>query len=167
LAAEDGVYRGDYSSLSLESLTAFFVFDVALPHVPAGCRFVRRAQLVNVPAGRREALVRSMLNTPSRVLQYLLFLLSGHDGTEPMEASVRDLHDRDRVSSSSGGLLESSALLEAVARALSRNPAQLDEIERLVTELRTGEAEDLLPPGFDSVWEPAMEARRRLRGATG
>ena len=54
-------------------------------------------------------------------------------------------------------------LLEALMRALSRNPEQLDRIARLVDDLRrTEQGARLLPEGFDSVWEPIWAARLEM-----
>jgi hypothetical protein len=49
-----------------------------------------------------------------------------------------------------------------MVKALHRNRSQLDEIARLVEDLR--KAEDgpaLLPEGFDEIWDPIWEARKR------
>jgi hypothetical protein len=48
-------------------------------------------------------------------------------------------------------------------RTLDRNPARLDHLSGLLKELRHGaDGADLLPAGFDAVWEPIWRQRERL-----
>ena len=49
-------------------------------------------------------------------------------------------------------------------RALHRNPARLDAVERLIEDLaKDPESKSLLPAGFELIWSPILEARRGMR----
>lgn len=55
-------------------------------------------------------------------------------------------------------------LLEALLRTLSRNPTQIDDAARLISDLeRTPEGKELLPEGLSKIWEPVWAARETLR----
>jgi hypothetical protein len=55
-------------------------------------------------------------------------------------------------------------LFEALVRALERDPLKLDQIAKLLDDLqKTPEGRHLIPDGLDDVWQPILEARRRLK----
>jgi hypothetical protein len=54
-------------------------------------------------------------------------------------------------------------LFEALVRTLDRNPKKLDQISRLVTDLKkSAEGQTLLPDPFDDIWQPIWAAREAL-----
>ena len=56
---------------------------------------------------------------------------------------------------------------EMLLRTLDRSPERLDHLASLLKELRHGaDGEDLLPAGFDAVWEPIQRQRERQRAAS-
>jgi hypothetical protein len=60
--------------------------------------------------------------------------------------------------------LLTNGLFEMLLRNLERSPDRLDHLESLLKELRHGaEGEDLMPPGFDAIWEPIWRQRERRR----
>jgi hypothetical protein len=60
-------------------------------------------------------------------------------------------------------LLGSTALFEQLVRALERDPGRLDEVHRVLTDLRsTPEGQALLPEGLEQVWEPIWAARQEI-----
>lgn len=58
---------------------------------------------------------------------------------------------------------DNATLLEALLRSLSSDPARIDQVARLIADLRkTPEGTDLLPEGLDEIWEPVWAARNVL-----
>jgi len=54
-------------------------------------------------------------------------------------------------------------VLELLARALSERPESIDHLEEIVEHLRRSlSSPAVLPPGWDDVWVPALEARRAM-----
>ena len=51
-------------------------------------------------------------------------------------------------------------LFETLLKALDLNPEKLDQVARLVEDLR-GVQGGLLPDGFDEVWQPVWEAGQK------
>ena len=152
-----------FGPLSFEALTSFFAFalDASVGSAEASTRFVLNLPLEGAPEDRSQRILRSVLKNREQVLRYLLLLLAD-GGLDPHETLLaKRLIGGDGTGDASGtaGL----PLLEALIRALHRNPGQLDQIARLVDDLeRTPEGRELLPEGFDTVWRPIWAARREL-----
>ena len=54
--------------------------------------------------------------------------------------------------------------LELLARALAESPESIDHLEEIVEHLRRSpRGKAVLPPGWDGVWLPVLEARRAMR----
>ena len=64
-------------------------------------------------------------------------------------------------SSSSGPAMFGLPLLEPMLRALHRAPERLDEIDRLLADIRTagGSTADLLPPELEELWATVAAVR--------
>ena len=57
-------------------------------------------------------------------------------------------------------------VLELLARALSERPESIDHLESIVEHLRRSPSgRGVLPPGWEDVWQPALEARRAMLAA--
>ena len=153
-----------FRGLSFEALTAFWAFEVSMregQHRVRQC-FVVTVELVGVPENRTERLLRSLLKDRRRVLRLLMLILmeEGEDVSAFVKAAGSDSNGADR---SFGGWNE-AFLLEALLLSLSRNPNRIDEAARLIDDLgNTGEGKDLLPEGFNKIWEPVWAAREALR----
>jgi hypothetical protein len=156
-----------FDGLSLESLSGFLA---VLVEVPAGSRrfseqFVVSVALSDVPADRRDRLMRWVLRDRKRVVQFLLFLLAD-DGVSPdggagtTDRGGRSGGSEDRAGDASPGLLE------VLLRALQREPARIDRVAEALTSIRSGSdgaRDNLLPDGFDDVWKAVWGARERSR----
>jgi len=95
------------------------------------------------------------------MLRFLWLLLAdeGVSIPEPATENNRDGEGADRGSS-----FLSSGLFERLLLNLNRAPERLDHLNSLLKELRQGaDGEDLLPEGFDAIWEPIWRQRERLR----
>ena len=54
-------------------------------------------------------------------------------------------------------------LFESLVRALDRDPARLDRVDRLMKELHKSESgRKLLPDGFEELWASIWKARQEL-----
>jgi hypothetical protein len=156
-----------FGPISFAALTPFIAFAVVASdgtHT-ARCRFVRNLPLLGAPEDRPDQIIRDMFANSKDMLRFLLFLLadSGADVAPDIlrpHAQQNGHHDTH----TNGAMPGFSPVFEALVRALDRNPARLDEIHRLIHDLpRTAEGDDLLPNGFDAIWQPIWTARERLR----
>ncbi len=160
---EAGKAVANFPALSLHAITSFFAFELTgrASGEERQVRFVLNLPLVGAPAGRREQVLRSLVGDRSRMLRFLWLLLAdeGVSIPEPATENNRDGEGADRGSS-----FLSSGLFERLLLNLNRAPERLDHLNSLLKELRQGaDGEDLLPEGFDAIWEPIWRQRERLR----
>ncbi|MDQ3818008.1 MAG: phospholipase D family protein, partial [Acidobacteriota bacterium] len=152
-----------FGSVSFEAITSFFAFEVLATdgERQAVVRFALNVPLEGAPQDRQERILRSLLKNRDSVLRFILFLLAegGADASAILLATRAQLSGRESHVRSGLEL----PLFEILVRALDRDPTKLDGVARLVDDLRNSpEGEQLLPEGFDSVWEPIWAARKRL-----
>ena len=110
-----------------------------------------------------------LLYDRERLLRFILILLSDDSDVDRMLEELLDLLAERRTgaastSSSTGGAL-GLPLLEPMLRALHRAPERLEEIDRLLADMRTagGSTEDLLPPELEELWATIAAARSDRR----
>jgi hypothetical protein len=156
-----------FGPISFAALTSFIAFAVVASdgtHT-ARCRFVRNLPLLGAPADRPGRIITEMLANPNALLRFLLFLLADNGATMAPDLlrphEMEPGHNQARGNGTAPNLFP---VFESLVRALDRNPARLDEINRLIHDLpRTDEGACLLPDGFDAIWQPVWTARERLR----
>lgn len=154
-----------FNRISFAAITSFFAFEVSLTEnqKTVSIAFVMNARLEGAPADRSERILQSLLSDKGKVLSFMLLLLAegGTDARSILLALQKGL---------SGITAEGSAFLqfplfEVLVRTLDRNPKKLDQIARLVDDLKkTVEGRDVLPDQFDEIWQPIWSAREALRG---
>lgn len=154
----------EFSQVSFEALTSFFAFEVTASRNEKkfGCRFVLNLPLNGAPEDRAERIMKSLLKTRDQVIKFILMLLAEGGG----DVYQAILNGRALLSGGAGNGSAGAGipLFETMVRTLERNPAKLDQIERLVTDLRkTEDGQLLLPEGFDAIWKPIWAARERNR----
>jgi hypothetical protein len=95
-------------------------------------------------------------------LKFMLLLLA--EGSADSTSLLLALR-RSRSPESDGRSAEIQfPLFEALVRTLDLNPAKLDQISRLVNDLkRTESGRNRLPDGFDEIWQPIWTAREAIR----
>ncbi|HEX8174612.1 MAG TPA: phospholipase D family protein [Pyrinomonadaceae bacterium] len=162
--ATDSLDLATFSSISFEAITSFFAFEIIATEDDerAATRFVLNIPLTGAPEDRRERILRSLLSSKERVLRFILFLLA-EGGTD---ASAILLATRARLSGKEGNRSKGIELplFENLVRALDRNPTKLDQVSRVINELmKSPEGLQLLPEGFNSIWEPILAAREGLK----
>ena len=73
-------------------------------------------------------------------------------GTEGQ--SIVSLVKGKRIGGNSGGKGYLLPLFEEMVRAFSREPEKIDRISEIIEDLeKTGNLENVLPPGFEEIWE--------------
>lgn len=158
-------WRTRFESLSFQNLTSFFALELTATQggKRSQLRFAVNATLTGAPHDRRERLLADMLNSRQKVLRYLLFLLAGEKlGPEGAMAATAVLTGAQAEGEDDHG---DFPLLEAMIRALARDPQRIDHIGRLIHDLRaSGRADELLPEGLEEVWESIWAVHLGRRG---
>ena len=151
-----------FEHITLVSLTSFFAFHVeaAAGETRVTHRFALNLPLLNAPAARKDAVLQSLLSNREAVLKLFLMLLSGDAPAEP--------GDQSTISGLSGngqrGDTAITPLLECLMRALDRSPHRIEDIARLVEDLRHApNGHDLLPKGFEKIWPAIAAVRAKLK----
>jgi hypothetical protein len=150
-----------FDHLTLVSLTTFFAFHVeaAIGEISASHRFVLNLPLVNAPSDRKDAVLNSLLSNREAVLCLFLMLLFGDAPAEPGESpTITHLAGHGTQNHA-----PTTPLLECLLRALDRSPHRIEDLARLVEDLRRAPpGQDLLPVGFDKIWPAIAAVRAKL-----
>ena len=152
-----------FPGVSFQAITSFFAFELAgrASGEERQVRFVVNVPLVGAPEGRREQVLRSLVGDRSRMMRFLWLLLAD-EGIAVPEAQPFGPPDGEGGNGASS--LLGSGLFEMLLRNLDRAPERLDNLHGLLKELRhDADGKDLLPEGFDAVWEPIWRHRERRR----
>ena len=156
----------EFRQLSFEALTSFFAFELKATkgEKKTTRRFVLNVPLDGAPTDRRERILRSLLHNRNQVLRFILFILAeGSIDAHELLQEVRSIMTGESGNKVGGSGIE-LPLFESLVKALDRDPVKLDQIGRLVDDLKkTPEGKELLPEGFDLIWEPIWSARQRLK----
>ena len=114
------------------------------------------SQLDGEPDDRYHEIFARQIDTPEKFMRLLALLMGFATG---------DVVAREEGTGGSGSWSTGTGpgVLELLARALSENPEAIDHLATIVDHLRgsTG-GMAILPPGWDDVWVPALEARRAM-----
>jgi hypothetical protein len=160
---ERGKTAATFSGLSFQAITSFFTFELTgrASGEERQVRFVVNVPLMGAPGGRREQVLRSLVRDRSRMMRFLWLLLADEGVAVP---EVATMNMRESAGGEGGLRLFTSGLFEMLLHNLDRAPERLDHLNSLLKELRQGaDGEDLLPAGFDAIWEPIWRQRERLR----
>lgn len=148
--------------LPIERLTAFVAFRISA--VGAKVDDVRLTLLLpatGMPDNRMSSVLRSLIDSPERFLQFLRALLGGLDGLVDWAKGTDTKEESFKWSSSLGG----ESLLEDFVRIAAREPKRLEPVRRLIEDLRqTPEGRAIVNDELFAVWnavEAALEARAR------
>jgi hypothetical protein len=147
-----------FEHITLVAMTSFFAFHVeaASGETRANQRFVLNLPLINAPDSRKDAVLRSLLQNREAVLKLFLMMLFGDVPADPGDQSAITGLTGDGQHNA----VSTTPLFECLMRALDRAPNRIEDIARLVEDLRRApDGHDLLPPGFDKIW-PAIAAVR-------
>lgn len=149
----------EFTKLDLVEITPFLVLRMT-DERGATRSTVVRAQLSGDPPQRRDEILARQVDTPEKFLRFLALLLalSGERGL----ISMIDDGGAGAGSWSAG----TSGVFETLVRALAGRLNALDDVARLVNRLRESEhGRDVLPQGFDDLWQQVWSARQKLAEA--
>ena len=118
------------------------------------------SRLDGEPEGRYHEIFARQIDTPEKFMRLLALLMGFASGSVVVGVSeMGRWADTWTVGTGEG-------VLELLARALSENPESMDHLESIVEHLRASSSGTaILPPGWDEVWIPALEARQSMREA--
>jgi hypothetical protein len=155
----------EFDPLSFEALTSFFAFRIGgrLRDERVDVGFLVNAPLVGAPTDRRERILVSLLENRGDLMRFLLFLLGGRsDDVMSVELGPSLLAGSGSTNGAPTSV-EWQNLFEPMVRALAGDLHQLDDIARLISDLRRTEAgRRVIPEDWDQVWEPIWSARQGL-----
>ena len=160
MSAEDGSLLARFPGASLPAVTSFIAVELRLG--ASRTRFVVNADMTGAPPDRIERLVAAALETKAMVVRYLLLMLASGTSDAAALLSALDRTATDPGADASGDTVPGVPLLEVMLKALSREPARLDAVARVIDDLRASEeGRAHLPDGFEEVWT-ALRATRRF-----
>ena len=146
----------EFRAVSMLSLTSFFVFEVSSVSSKLTRQFLLNIPLQNEPEDRKEALLRSLLSDPDRVLRFMLLLLS--DAGADDFASLFDAESNDAGSNVFGSASLGAPLFESLLRSLDRRPECLKQVAEMIDDLnKSNDGRQLLPKDLDTIWVPIWE----------
>lgn len=138
-------------SLPVECLTAFVAFRLKIDIEGVDdLRFAMRLPAKGLPSDRTARILRSLIDSPAKFLQFLRSLLGGFEGRSALlpregEAGGNTAWD---------GVFGRETLLEDLLRTASRDPERLEVVRRLVTDLRrTEDGRAIIPPELYALWQ--------------
>jgi hypothetical protein len=155
-----------FAPTGLSSVTAFFALRLAVRAEDGEQQLdvAIRLPLDGAPDGRAEAVTAELLSDTDRLLRFILLLLADDGDSDRMLAELEDLLAERTVGGSSSGKGDAGGLplLEPMLRALHRAPERLEEIDRLLADMRIAGAstDRLLPPELEELWATISEVRR-------
>ena len=123
--------------------------------------FVTRIPLEGAPAGRAEAVTAELLSDRDRLLRFLMLLLADTPGDSDAildELAVTAERGAGPPQGDAGSPL--MPLLEPLLRTMHREPERLDEVARLIADIRQHGATGVLPPELDTLWSTIAAVRR-------
>lgn len=151
-----------FESVSMLGLT---VFELTSPDQRFRKPFVLNIPLRNPPAQRHESILRSVLSDREHVRRFLLLLMSDA-GARDFARWFQEPDDGSEPKSTTFAGLAESTLLESLLRALDRDPEQLDQVAKVIHDLRESPTgRDLLPADLDAIWQPIWTVRQKQQAA--
>ena len=138
-------------SLPVECLTAFVAFRLKIDIEGVDdLRFAMRLPAKELPSDRTARILRSLIDSPAKFLQFLRSLLGGFEG----RSGLLPREDEAGGNTAWEGVFGGETLLEDLLRAASRDPERLDVVRRLVTDLRrTEDGRAIVPPELYALWQ--------------
>jgi hypothetical protein len=135
-------------SLPLARLTSFVAFELNVPEDVDNVRLALKLPATGMPEGRVAQVLRALINSPERFMQFLRALLGGLEGLADWAAkgewpAGRAVGLRARGRNTAGG-----PAARRLARAAAARPGA-----RLIEDLRaTPEGREIVPDDFHAIW---------------
>jgi hypothetical protein len=135
--------------LPVSRLTTFAAFRLSVAEDIDDLSLTLKLPAENMPEGRVEHVLRMLIDTPERFLQFLRALLGGIEGLVDWASGL----DKPASSAPWRAGLNGETLLDDLVRAASRRPQRLEPIRRLITDLRsTPEGSKIVPDDLYQLW---------------
>ena len=146
-----------YGPVPLADITPFLVVRATSPEGLLGGTVIR-GLLRNDPAGRLDEILARQVDTPEKFLRFLMLLLG-----------LGNPHLLAMLAGDGGASLgyanfgAAPGVFELILRALADQPEALTDLDRLVQRLQASESgRQVLPDGFEALWNVVADARRQL-----
>ena len=144
--------------LPLSRLTAFVALRLSVEEKVDDIRLVLKLSAEGMPAGRSAQVLRTLIDSPERLLQFLRALLGGLDGLADWMTNDGNGEWRGDWGMGLGG----ETLLEDLVRTASRDPERLEPVRRLIEDLRsTEEGRRIVPEALYEIWRTVDAAVER------
>jgi hypothetical protein len=141
--------------LPMARLTAFVAFRLRADADVDDARFVLKLPASGMPEGRVSRILKDLIDTPERFLQFLRALLGGLDGMTDWATGEGAAAWEGEWGEGLGG----ETLLEDLVRAAARDPERLAPIRRLIEDLQSSpEGEEIVPADFLELWRVVDES---------
>jgi hypothetical protein len=109
---------------------------------------------------RDEHLLASLLGNADAVARFILMLVQ--DPSESLGAGAMVIGPGGEAVDDRSGETPAT-VFEPIVRALHEDPTRLDDVNRLIDDLRKiGAVQDRLPPEWNAIWDPVWQARKEL-----
>jgi len=137
-------------SLPLPRLTAFVAVRLRVEADVDDIRMVLKLPAEGMPEGRAAQVLRTLIDSPERLLQFLRALLGGLDGLADWMTHNGNGAWQGEWAAGLGG----DTLLEDLVRTASRDPERLEPVRRLFEDLRsTEEGRKIVPDDLFEIWK--------------
>ena len=166
LSAGPGIHA-EFKHLLDRDISAFFAFDVIVRFggMSLAEGFVLKLPLEGAPEDRSERILQAMLKDKSQVLRMMLLILSLERESDPLGVPSNGSGVGEIWKWGPGDPPGIVPLFECMVRAMARDPQRIDDLNSLIQDLKSyPEKGDILPDGFDEIWEPIWEARKMMGG---
>jgi len=150
---------GNFAAESVTGLIAF-VLETNMKNISA--RMVLNLPVEGLPENRDEAIFKLVVNNREGFLRYLLLLLGEAEGSFIDKGNVLD------GGNGNGGwkpaFTDDKPLLEELARAFSRHPEKLKEVNAVVNRfLKENTTSNIIPEDFLKVWNVFEQAMKEVK----
>lgn len=149
-------------NLPMERLTVLLAFRLRIVDSGASdLRLTLKLPAEGLPEGRVARVLRSLIDSPERLLQFLRALLGGLAGVIEWSSGTGDTEGSTQWFAGLGG----ETLLEDLVRIASRDPERLAPVRRLFEDLRaTEEGRKIIPDDLYEIWSVVDEVVRSRSG---
>lgn len=153
-----------FAPLGLSQITGFIAAELLADGDRNNAEsLVLNLPVTGAPADRQAAIIGEILRDRHDVLRFLLMLLAADERNPSQRLDELGRILRAGWGDASAGP-EETPLLEPLLQVLARDPERIDEVARLVDDLRAlDDGAERLPPGFDLAWESIARVREELR----
>lgn len=136
--------------LPVARLTTLLAIRLQVDAAIDDVRFVLKLPASGLPAGRVAQVLRTLIDTPEKFLQFLRALLGGIEEV----ADIPLPNSQENEAARWGMGLYAETLLEDLVRVASRDPERLEPVRDLIEDLRaSSEGREIVPDNLYRLWQ--------------